>query len=246
MAGLVELRRQDQIFVLEMNSGGQGSGDKKFYENRFFPKFMEDIHAALDQVEAECDKSSPCALVTTSKGKIFSNGLDLEWLAKNAATPGERLAYLEQVQKLLSRFLTFPMPTVAAINGHAFGGGMLLAMAHDYRVMNTDRGFMCMPEVDMNMVARLTPGFNALIKEKVTRQLVQKIILEGHRFDAPSLLQEGIVNATASGNEFLQVALDLAKQKAPKGQSPTYGLLKQDLYCDAVAALQGPAAFSKL
>ncbi|GBG30322.1 Enoyl-CoA delta isomerase 3 [Hondaea fermentalgiana] len=246
MGDTVNLRREGNVFVLEMRSAPSGEGDKQFFENRFNPTFMKDLNAALDQIEAQYDRSTPGALVTTSKGKLFSNGLDLDWLNKNAATPKDRLDYLEQVQLVLCRFLTFPLPTIAAVNGHAFGGGMLLAMAHDYRIMNSDRGFFCMPEVDMPMKARLTPGFNALIKEKVSRKLVAKIILEGFRFDVPALLEDGLIDEAASGADLMKVALTFAEKKAPKGKSMTLGELKQDLYLDAVAALRGPATFSKL
>lgn len=46
------------------------------------------------------------------------------------------------------RLLTFPIPTIAAINGHAFAAAFAVAMGHDYRVMNGNRGFLCMNEIE--------------------------------------------------------------------------------------------------
>ena len=57
--------------------------------------------------------------------------------------------------------LIFPVPTIAALNGHAFAAGMMLALAHDYRVMRDDRGFLCLPEVDLHMP--FAPGMNSII-----------------------------------------------------------------------------------
>jgi enoyl-CoA hydratase/carnithine racemase len=66
----------------------------------------------------------------------------------------------------LGRLLCFPVPTIAAINGHAFAGGFMLAFAHDYRIMRTDRGFLCLPEIDLGM--GLLPGMNAIIRYRKT------------------------------------------------------------------------------
>jgi enoyl-CoA hydratase/carnithine racemase len=49
------------------------------------------------------------------------------------------------VQSILAKLLAPPMPTVAAVTGHAFGGGAMLGMAHDWRVMRTDRGYCPKP-----------------------------------------------------------------------------------------------------
>ena len=99
-----------------------------------------------------------CALVTVANGKFYSNGLDLQWLSAN----GEKAQwYVDRVHGLFARVLTLPVPTIAAINGHAFGAGAMLALAHDFRVMRTDRGFFCLPEVDIRIP--FTPGMAALV-----------------------------------------------------------------------------------
>ena len=64
-----------------------------------------------------------------------------------------------RVHELLARLLEIGVPTVAAIQGHAFAAGAMLALAHDERVMRADRGWSCLPEVDINIP--FTPGMSA-------------------------------------------------------------------------------------
>src|SRR5699024_12687842 len=104
-------------------------------ENRFPPEWLDSVHAALDELEAT---SGPAALITTGAGKFYSNGLDLDWLGENA---DQLDAYVGRVESLFARVLTLPVPTVAAVHGHAFGAGAMFAMAHDWRVMRDDRGY---------------------------------------------------------------------------------------------------------
>jgi hypothetical protein len=114
-------------------------------ENRFNPTLIQDLSDAIATVEAA---DHPKALIITGQGKFFSNGLDVDWMAKN---PKETPSMIEGVWRLLGRILVMDCRTVAAINGHAFGGGLFMALACDYRVMRTKRGFVNFPEVNLGM-----------------------------------------------------------------------------------------------
>jgi enoyl-CoA hydratase/carnithine racemase len=83
------------------------------------------------------------------------------------------------VHALLVKMLALAMPTVAAVTGHAFGGGAILAMAHDWRVMRADRGYFCFPEVDIRL--RFTPGMAALIQAKLTPAAAVTAMTTGRR-----------------------------------------------------------------
>ncbi len=141
---MIELDQDGSVFVLRLRGG----------ENRFSMELLDEVNAALDRVQAI---EGPCALVTTGEGKFYSNGMDLDWLATAPDRAGE---YLRAIYRLLGRVLSFPAPTVAAVNGHAFGGGALLAIAHDFAVMRADRGYWCMPEADLGLP--LTPEYVSL------------------------------------------------------------------------------------
>ncbi|MFN7150569.1 MAG: enoyl-CoA hydratase/isomerase family protein, partial [Microthrixaceae bacterium] len=114
-------------------------------ENRFNVASLERWHEILTELEMG---DGPLALVITGSGKFFSNGLDLDWMGEH---PDQAGRVVEDLHALLGRLLLFPAYTVAAINGHAFAGGAMLSCACDVRVMRSDRGYWCLPEVDLGI-----------------------------------------------------------------------------------------------
>lgn len=215
----IELTREGSVFVLRLGDG----------ENRFHRAFLEAVGVALDEVEAS---SGPAALVTTGTGKIYSNGLDLEWMGG----PGrdELGRFLPDVMALLARFLRFPMPTVAALNGHCFAMGALLAMAHDWRVMRSDRGYFCLPEIDLRLPFQ--PGMTALLQAKLGPAVLRDTVLTGARLAAASAQQLGIVDDAVAEAEVLPRAVDRAAALADKDRG-TLSALKGSLYADALRVL---------
>lgn len=187
----------DKIAVLDLGED----------ENRFSPEFLDAINAQLDDIE----KAGAQGLVTTAQHKFYTNGLDLDWLA---AHPDKGQPYVATVQVLLARVLTFPIPTSAAITGHAFGAGAMLAMAHDVRVMRADRGYFCFPEVDIRIP--FTDGMAALIQAKLTPQAAVASMTTGRRFGGVEAAELGIVDATAAEGAVTAAATDLLRPLAGK------------------------------
>lgn len=254
-------RAEEGVWVLQLQASRT---DKGSYENKFTPSLIMEIDRALDQVLkiASNKPNEPCALVLTSKGKFFSNGHDIDWLENAAAQPGgtepdgEAAKFIGDFYKLLVRFMTLPIFTVAAINGHAFAGGCLLAIAQDYRVMRSDRGFICMNEIDMVLLAgdptkdsAVKPGIfkNAdqkmisVLAAKLPVELVRTMMLEGRRYDGEQAKASGIVHDTVKGEkEMLQQAIELAAKvgkKSPYVNRRTVSVLKYELVRPYINAL---------
>ncbi len=217
---MIDLARQGDVFILRFDVP----------ENRFRPDNIAAWNAALDRVE---QAGSPAALVTTGTGKFYSNGLDLEWLFASASE-AERQSYIPDVLALMARILTFPAITVAALNGHAFGAGAQLSLAHDYRVMRTERGYWCMPEIDMK--APLHPGMTALIQARVPKQTAHELIVTGTRYGAEAALAKRIVDHAVPEHELLPRAIEIAAGLASKAD-PAMRLLKTGMYPRALEAL---------
>lgn len=212
------LKRDDDVYVLDLGDG----------ENRFHPDWLAAVNTALDEVE-----NAPAPLVTTASSKIYSNGLDLDWLGQN----GDRLQdYVADVQALLARVLEFPAPTVAAIPGHAFAAGAMLALAHDFRVMRADRGFFCLPEVDINIP--FTPGMAALIQSKLVPATAHEAMTTGRRYGGTDAAAAGLVDEAVPEAEVLTSALNRARPLATKNPQ-TLKAIKAQMYTGPLAALRG-------
>jgi enoyl-CoA hydratase/carnithine racemase len=213
------LDRDGDVFVLDL-------GDT---ENRFHPDWLVSAQEQLTTVEAA---DGPRALVTTARGKFFSNGLDLDWLSGNT---DRFLGYVIDVHALLERVLALPVPSVAAIQGHAFAGGGMLALAHDFRVMRADRGFFCLPEVDINIP--FTRGMAGLIQGRLSKKTAHEAMTTGRRYGGTDALAAGIVDAVAHEDDVLSSAIELARPLAAKAGA-TLGTIKTRMYADALTALR--------
>ncbi|SEF50896.1 Enoyl-CoA hydratase/carnithine racemase [Thermomonospora echinospora] len=218
---MIDLQRDGDVFVLRLDEG----------ENRFSPGFLDAVQAALDTVEKA---EGPRALVTVGAGRFYSNGLDLDWLGAHS---DQFESYLGRVHEMFARLLALPMPTVAAINGHAFAGGGMLALTHDFAVMRTGRGYFCLPEVDLGM--SFTPGMNALIRARLPRVTAHEAMITGRRYTAEEALAAGIVAQAAPEEEVLPAAVARAAGLAGK-DGRVVARIRTDLYGPALAALRGP------
>jgi enoyl-CoA hydratase/carnithine racemase len=180
-------------------------------ENRFSFPFLERFTALLDEIE---QSSGPAALVTVGDGKYYSNGIDLDWIQKESV---DLMDFVVGLHGFLARIVSSSVPTVAALNGHAFAGGGMYALAHDFRVMRTDRGYFCLPEVDISIP--FTEPLAALVRYKLAPQVAHRAMVTGHRYNASEALASAIVDDTAPEDEVLPRALALAQSLAGKDRS---------------------------
>jgi Delta3-Delta2-enoyl-CoA isomerase len=212
------LSRDGDVYVLDLGSD----------ENRFTSDWLTRVMHHLDEVEAV---TGPRALVTTATGKFFSNGLDLNSLGDDPAGLAD---YVRRVHDLFARVLTFPAPTAAAMQGHVFAAGAMLALAHDWRVMRRDRGYFCLTEVDIQIP--FTLGMSALITSKLATPVAVDAMTTGRRYGGEDALAAGIVTAAVDQQDVLAHAVEVVRPLAGKDAS-TLGVIKQRMWADAVHAL---------
>lgn len=218
----IALTYEEKIAVLDL-------GDD---ENRFSPEFLDEIDARLDEVVG----AGAHGLVTTGGGKFYSNGLDLDWLMAHG---DQTQWYVGRVQAMLARVLTLQVPTAAAVVGHAFGAGAMLALAHDFRVMRADRGYFCFPEVDIRIP--FTPGMAALIQAKLTPQAAVASMTTGRRLGGDDAEGLGIVDFVAGEGAVTAAAVDILRPL--DGKDPgALGAVKNTMFGPAAHKLTAGSA----
>lgn len=195
----VEFILDEKVAVVSLNDG----------ENRFNPEFLEAFLRVLDTIEQETEART--LVVRATDENIFFNGIDLNWIAPLLKS-GEKepiKAFLFKLNDLFKRIILYPMPTIAAITGHAFAGGAILACAFDFRFMRTDRGFFCFPEVDLNIP--FLPGMIALIKKAIPMYKFEEMQYTGKRLTGQECEAHHIVMKACHINDLMNEALAFAK-----------------------------------
>jgi enoyl-CoA hydratase/carnithine racemase len=200
-------------------------------ENRFSLGWLDAMESIGDQLDAI---TGPAALVTVADGRFFSNGLDLDWLGANL---DQTETYIGRVQHLLGRILGLGMPTVAAIQGHCFAAGGMLALAHDWQVMRADRGFFCLPEVDLGLP--FPPPLDALVRAKLPVPTAIEVMITGKRYGGSEAADRGIVTVAVPEDEVRSTALELVRPLAAKA-GPNLGVIKRQMFAETIQLLTQP------
>ncbi|BBO81551.1 enoyl-CoA hydratase/isomerase family protein [Desulfosarcina ovata] len=192
---LMDYTIEDNVAVLSMNSG----------ENQFGFPFIDAFLEVLDKIERDTDAN---VLVTkSSHDKIWSAGIDpdLENEEKTKLTKKFRV----QMYSLYRRILTYPMITVAAITGHAFAAGAYLAFSHDFRFMRKDKGWLCLPEVDLGInIGRV---LTSIARRAVPDYKFEEMLYTGKRLTAEECAEHHIVYKACHMDDLMNEVLSFAK-----------------------------------
>lgn len=224
---MIELERDDTVFVLTMTDD----------ENRWNTTFVREFAKALDEVEAS---EGAAALVTLSAhDKFFSNGLDLEWISTQGEhRGGNRVPFGVEFMELMGRIITLPVPTIAAVNGHAFGAGFMCALSHDVRLMREDRGYLCANELQIGLT--IPEPEIALFRHKIPASAFHETVILSRRWTANAAVAAGFVEAAVAHDELRNAGITRAAELAPLAtHRANFGWQKEAMYGEN-AALNGP------
>lgn len=174
--------------------------------NALNAQLIAELDALLDEVEAD---TGLLGLVLTGEGpRAFAAGADIGEMANYSVEQGTEMA--QRGQRVLSRLETLRVPTIAAVNGFALGGGCELAMCCDLILAGANAVFG-QPEVKIGVI----PGFGGTqrLPRRVGAQRALELTLTGRNVKAEEAVQIGLALKIAD-NDVVEEAVALARQIA--------------------------------
>ncbi len=198
------LEKRDSVYLLTMVNSGVA--------NALDDDMLEEMHRHLDTIES--DPAPHLALVITSADpKFFSNGINLDFI-RSRGMDYLFASFVPRLDALLARLAWLNVPTLAAINGHAYGGGALMAAACDFRFMRADRGRICFPEVDLKLSLSdvMVECLGNLPNEKVRWEMA----VTGLALGGDEAAAVGVVDKALSEESLLEESLTYATYLASK------------------------------
>ena len=205
-------------------------------ENRHNLEYIATILRLFDEIEA--DKGISAVVITSDHPKYFSLGIDLNWvmtLLGDVQKLNELKKFLYGINDMFKRMLLFPMPIIAAINGHAFGDGAIMCCACDFRFMRADRGFFCFPEVDINIP--FLPGMLEIVKTAIPYYKFMDMSLTGKRVGAKELEEHHIIVKACADDQELREA-SMAFAKSLNKERGIFGEMKRRLNKGIIRAIE--------
>lgn len=221
-------RRHDHVAVVTMNT------NKVNVQN---PEFFEDLHAAFDRLEAEF---ADCAVVLTATGKVFTAGLDLDHhFAMFARRDIKEIdAWFAAYRATNLRLFTYPRPTVAAVNGHAYAGGFITAIACDYRIAAEGAPQFALNEVPIGIP--MPAIYCEMIKYAIGTRSAAETTLFGQVYDLDAAMRLGVVHRTVAPEQLVDAAVEWAAL-VPPDCFPAYAFSKRALQATTMSAIDSAA-----
>ncbi len=216
------------IAVIELSSDSSGSPWKegKTSVNTYTHEMMRDIDEAV--LKARFDDDVTVIVLTGHGEKFFSAGASISML--DSVSPGFKYFFCLHANETLSRLEQTPKLVIAALNGHAVGGGLEIAMAADIRIGRKDSGQVGLPEVSLGVLAGT--GGTARLARLVGKARAMEIMVTGRKFSFEEARDMSLVHDIWDGSleEFQQDMIDYSSQfTLPMAASKAIGNIKRSV-----------------
>lgn len=189
------------------------------------------LEAVLARLE---ERDRPAALVVTGSGSCFSAGLDLKVVPRYG--PEEQRRLIVTLNWLIARLYALPLPTVAAVNGHAVAGGLVLTLACDYRVCSDDPA-MRLGLTETRVGIPFPVAAMAVVESELAPEVARKMVLVARNVAPETALHQGVVDELQPADRVLPRALEAARELAAAPRT-AYARIKHQLRAGAIAAMR--------
>ncbi len=222
---IVKWEKANNVAIVFMNREGNK-------QNLAFAQAMNSVLA-----EVINDPDITATVLASTDPKHWSIGVDVEWVLSQMKEPGAPRVkeFMYTMNEVFKKLLLFPVPVIAAINGHAFGNGALLACTCDFRMMNEARGFFCFPEVDLGIP--FLPGMTAFSRKAIPEYKLNELVFTGKKATAGELSADHVLVKSCENAEVLmEEALSFAgKLQKKRG---IFGELKKRMHKSIIEVLE--------
>jgi len=225
-------RKHDHVVVVTMNT------NKVNAQN---PAFFVDLHEAFDRLESEF---AECAVVLTGTGAVFTAGLDLDHhFAMFARRSLKEIdTWFEAYRATNLRLFTYPRPTVAAINGHAYAGGFITAIDCDHRIASDGALQFALNEVPIGIP--MPAVYCEIIKYAIGQRAAAETTLFGQVYDLAAAVRMGVVQQTVAPEKLIDAAVAWAAL-VPPDCFPAYAFSKRAMQATTMAAVDAAARLDR-
>lgn len=217
---MIETETHGPVTVLRLAHGKASALDLEF---------LQALTAALDR-EA---KSDARAVVLTGTGSIFSAGVDLNRLLAGGKNYIAR--FLPALDASLLELFTFEKPIVAAINGHAIAGGMMMAAACDHRILAEGKATLGIPELKVGVPFPLVPL--EIVRHAFPPHVLHEAVFTGRIYRAAECREHGLVDEVVEPAGLIGRALERATELAAI-PAAAYALTKRQMRLPALDTLE--------
>ena len=214
------------IIELISDSSGEPWKEGKTSVNTYTHQMMRDIDEAV--LMARFDDDITVIVITGHGEKFFSAGASISML--DSVSPGFKYLFCLHANETLSRLEQTPKLVIAALNGHAVGGGLEIAMAADIRIARKDSGQVGLPEVALGVLAGT--GGTARLARLVGKAKAMEIMVTGRKFSFEEAKEMDLVHDIWDGNleDFHQDIIDYAGQfTLPMAANKAIGNIKRSV-----------------
>jgi enoyl-CoA hydratase/carnithine racemase len=231
MGSLVEYRTDNGVAVLELN---------KPPVNSYTYELLREFDDAICQ--ARMDEAVHVLVIRGNGEKFFSAGADINMLAGKSTH--YRYCFALYGQEVLLRLEHTPKLVIAAINGHAVGGGLEIAMACDIRIAKKDAGRLGLAEVNLGVLPGM--GGTQRLPRLVGRGRAMELAATGRTIIFEEALEIGLINQIYEAENFWDQVQTYARQfTAPNKASFAVGKIKRAIGVGMESSLDEGLAFER-
>ncbi len=183
--------------------------------NALSSEMIKELGVAIDMISAD---KQVRVLVISGNQKVFAAGGDIK--AMVSCNPEQARAYIEPIHQVFNRIANLPVPTIAAVEGFAFGGGVELCLTCDFRIA-ADTAKFGFPEINLGIFP--AAGGSQRLPRLIGSRLTKRLMFTGDTIGAETALSYGLIDQVTTSEQLMKIVKEFA---LPLSKKPPLAMMK--------------------